>query len=116
MEIKGLDKQDVVQSPADTIVKGEILEVGLTTWTDHLKDHPDRLKKFDNPEQQILTIRAKVEWEGENLAINDTVPYSEKPTNLSKQGRLLEKYGQLNVGTQVMIIFDGKGIGKLHVK
>lgn len=111
MEIKA---STVVENPKDTVVEGVITNLEIKTWTEKLKEFPDRLKKFDKPDEKQAFISFECSHKDVLFKGEQSVSYSDTPLSTSLLGKLLNKYGDLSPGVKVRIDYDDKGKGKLR--
>lgn len=111
MEIKA---STIVENPKDTVVEGVIIALEVMTWAEKLKEYPDRLKKFDKPDEKNAFISFECTHKGVIFKGEQSISYSETPLVTSLLGKLLNKYGDLSPGTKIKLDYDDKGKGKLR--
>jgi len=102
-------KEDVKQTPKDSIEEGIIIETKQTTWKEHLSieainnfNKSDKTKEGDENNKIIV-----IDYEpgpGEEI-----YNYYDKPSDKSKVGRFLNKYDSLEPGTKIKVKYDGEG-------
>ena len=111
MEIKA---STVVENPKDIVVEGVITSLEVMTWNERLKEYPERLKKFDNPEEKNIFISFECVHKEITFKGDQAISYSETPLVTSALGKLLNKYGDLSPGTKIRLDYDASGKGKLR--
>ena len=110
-----ISSKNVVESPKDQIMDGVITAISdKTTWNDHLTamGNEKAIAKFPNPGQEIINVSYEV-TKDPSLKGTDQVAYYDKPRDRSKLGKLLTKYGDLDVGTKIKIKFNGDGYSEM---
>ncbi len=112
--------EDLVETPKDSIEDATVTRLENTTWRELLrvkttedKKYEEMLKKFNEPDKPIVVIHFKTDKT--NVEGNDTANiYNPIPDN-SKLGKIISKYGGLNVGRKIKIAFDGNGYTSIHL-
>lgn len=112
--------EDVIETPKDIIEDAIVTKLIPTTWREFLKTktteknkYEEMLQKFQEPDKQIVVIHFKTEKT--NVEGNDTANvYTPIPDN-SKLGKIITKYGGLNVGRKIKVAFDGNGYTSIHL-
>jgi len=103
----------VVESPRDTVVEAVIVEVSKTTWRNIID--PDKLNKFDFPDEEIVEIKYETKYKENHIRGSKTYKYYENPMSNSKLGKFLTKYGKLEAGVQIKVFYDDKSIPKISL-
>lgn len=111
MEIKA---STIVENPKDTVVSGVITTLEVMTWSEKLKDYPERLKKFDKPNEKNVFINFECTHKDVKFKGEQAISFSETPLITSALGKLLNKYGDLTPGTEIRLDYDNSGKGKLR--
>lgn len=111
--------EDLVETPKDKIEDAIVTRLVQTTWREFLKTTTDPkkyeevLEKFKEPDKKIVVIHFKTDQT--NVEGNDTANvYNPIPDN-SNLGKIISKYGGLNVGRKIKIAFDGNGYTSIHL-
>lgn len=119
-KIVEIKKEEVVETPKDTVQDGEIKSLTKMTWKEYLTNkikNADKLKaaltKFENPEQKMIVMVFQTET---GLIDEDTASYYSPIKERSKMGKILSKYGDLRVGTKIKVVFDGEGYPEIKIK
>ena len=106
-----INASNVIPAPRDTILDAHVIGLKKTTWREHLQDE-EKIRKFKNPDEQIVSIT----WRTENgFEGSEQVPFYEKPSDNTKLGKILKKYGDLRKGTRLKILFDSNGYPSVHL-
>ena len=113
MEKLTITKKDVVQSPKDLVLNGTIIEANKTTWREII--NPDKISKFDEPDKEIVQIKYEVLYDETHLKGEDTFAYYPQPMANSKLGLFLNKFESFEPGTQIKVVYDSQGFGKIKV-
>lgn len=108
-----MNKNQVIKVPKDTVLDGVIVDIEKTTWANIID--PEKLSKFDEPNQEILRIKYEYQYEGNVLTSNESFKYYEKPMANSKLGKFLNKYETLKVGVSIKIDIDGNGFPSIRI-
>lgn len=110
---KKLTKDDIVASPCDEVLTGVItkIEKGLLGSFVDEKVH----SKFDNLDQETLMIYFETKFNDMIIKGSDRLAYYEKPMTNSKLGKFLLKYGSLEAGQQIKIVYNSEGFGRIKV-
>ncbi len=111
MENLKMDKSMVIRSPKDVILKGIVINVDKTKWSEIIA--PEKLEKFSDPEKPLVRIKYEVEYQGNHLKGEDLIAFYEKPMSNSKLGLFLERYNVLDSGVEIKVIYDKDGFGKI---
>lgn len=112
-------KEDVQTTPKDTVLPAKITQTVIETWTERLKENPETLNKMlSRPDGEEFVNKKMVflNWETEaGYKGNEIFGYYEEPSDLSKLGQALLKYGSLNEGEEIKIHFNSEGEGKIQL-
>lgn len=103
-----MNKDKVIKVPKDTILDGVVIDVVKTTWLQIIS--PDKINRFENPNDEILVIKYQCKWEDKVLTGEDTYKYYENPFENSKLGSFLTKYEDLKAGIKIKVVYSGEGI------
>ena len=109
-----MNKKQVVQVPKDTILDGIVIDVKKSTWLQIIS--PDKIGKFENPNDEILVISYECKFNDKILKGEDTVRYYPEPMANSKLGQFLEKYENLKAGVSVKVEYSGDGFPSIKLK
>lgn len=101
-------KEDVQQSPRDVILDAVITKTSVLTWRELLKDKPGAIEKIDEANRDKLIINIEYETAA-GFQGSQAVTHYPKPSDRTKLGKLLMKYGSIQTGTSIKISFDGEG-------
>lgn len=110
---ENMTKESVIASPKDEVLPGVVLKIEKGLLSEFLD--PAVHNKFDNLEQETLRIEFEVSFNDKHIKGNDRLAYYSEPMTNSKLGKFLNKYGELKVGQQIKVIYDGEGFGKIKV-
>lgn len=110
-----MDKSQVVEIPKDVILDGIVVDVLLTTWRE-LLDNEESIKKFNNPDQQIVNIKFECKHEDKIFKGTQNLTYDSNPSSNSKLGKFLNKYETLEAGTKIKVLYDGEGYPEIKLK
>jgi len=108
-----MKKEEIVKSPKDVILDAVVIESNKTTWANIIK--PDKIGKFEDPNKVIVQIKYEYGFDDRVLKGEDTMAYYEKPMVNSNLGKYLFKYGDLQVGQKIKIVFGGDGFGSIKL-
>ena len=105
-------KADLRKVPCNETVDSVIVDVHKTTWLDifgatKLMEY-QKEGKFDNVETQIVVV-VKTDSNGFFREENFTFDTKYAPTDRSKYGRFVTRYGVPTVGAKVSVDFDAEG-------
>ena len=109
-----MNKKQVVQVPKDTVLSGVIINVEKTTWEKIIS--PDKISRFENPQDEIVHITYEVQYENRTLKGDETFNYYDAPMANSKLGMFLEKYDDLKAGIQIKIDYNAEGHPSIRLK
>lgn len=109
-----MNKKSVVQVPKDTILDGVIIDVEKTTWAKIIS--PEKICKFDEPDQEIILIKFETKYNDSNLKGEDTFKFYENPMANSKLGKFLEKYTDLKVGQSIKVDYNKDGFPSIRIE
>lgn len=105
-------KEDLRKVPCNEVVESIIVEVKKTTWLDILGAEKlaeqQKQGKFDNASTQVV-VQVKTDSKGFLREENFTYSTDYPPTDRSKYGRFVTRYGVPTVGTKVSVDFDADG-------
>ena len=108
-----MTKDQVVASPRDEVLTGVIIGIEKGELREFLD--PAVHSKFDNLTQETLKIEFEVDFNGKKIKGNDRLAFYAEPMTNSKLGKFLSKYGELESGVAIKVIYDGEGFGKIKV-
>lgn len=107
--------KDVRTSPKDTVEEAVIIDYEITTWGDkNISDEAKAKLKAAGidleAEQVFFSYETKSGYKDEFIAA-----YYEKPSDMSKLGKILATYGSAEPGTVIKVHFDSKGKGTVQL-
>lgn len=106
-------KEEVIESPKDTITTGKVVGVEVSTWREFINDE-EKIKKFgDDADKDIVIIRFECLEHGFNGT--QTYSYQNPPSDRSNLGRFLNKYESFDEGTEVKIDYDENGFMSIRL-
>jgi hypothetical protein len=101
----------VIESPKDEVLEAIIVSVEKTTWRNIIS--PEKLNKFDSPDEEIVEIKYQTKFKGNTLTNSETYKFYDFPMSNSKLGLFLTKYGDLEVEKKIKVYFDENGVPKI---
>jgi len=107
-----MNKSNIVQSPKDCILPAVITRVDKGLLQEFLGNNID-LTKWSNLDAPFLLIHFETKFEDRVIGGTDRIAFYEQPLSGTNLGKALEKYGSLNIGTEIKVIFDGKGFSSI---
>lgn len=105
-------KDDIVESPKDVIVDAVVDSFEVTTWREFLDDET-KSSKFDNPDKDIIVVRYTDTENGYNGT--DTINLMNPPSDRSKIGKYLNRYGDFAKGQSIKVEYDGEGFSRIRL-
>jgi len=109
-----MNKKVVTEVPKDVILDGVIVKIDKTTWENIID--PSKISKFDNPHEEILSVKYEIKFDDKVLKGEDTFKYYEMPMSNSKLGLFLLKYDDLKVGQIIKVEYSGDGFPSIKIK
>ena len=94
INIKGLNKNSVVVEDQ----KGVIVEVKSDLGKNIFRTKDGEVKT-NYPDDIFLLLEIETEVNNKGVVFEDVIRFYEKPTNFTKLGKYLLKYGSIEVGT-----------------
>jgi len=112
-ETFNMNKKAVIETPKEEILVGIIIDINKTTWANLIS--PDKLNKFDNPEEDILNIKFEVTYKDKQFKGEETYRYYEQPMSNSKLGKFLNKYEDLKAGKEIKVVYNKEGFPSIMI-
>lgn len=96
--------QDLKVIPKDETLDAVVIDLDVQTWEQLTKDN-EKKKNLRDPDGKVLIVK----YDAAGFIRSDNFPFTENPTNTSRYGRFIEKYGDFKVGQKIKVLFDEDG-------
>lgn len=109
-------KEDIVASPKDVVVEGEILSINKGLTSEFVD--PQYHKDFDEEslKKEQISIDFEVTFENRKISGNDRMNFYKEPLSATSMAKFLTKYEDgLKVGTKIKVKYNSKGFGKISL-
>jgi len=95
---------DLKVIPKDATVDAVVVDLEVRTWIEITKDE-EKKKNLRDPEGKVLCLK----YDAAGFLRNEIFPFSENPTNTSRYGRYITKYGDFELKQTIKVLFDDEG-------
>lgn len=97
-------QEDVTKLPKDETQQATVLSIIMEDWEKHLTQ--EQSNKFGDNKKDVQVF---IKYETEQGFIGeDNLKHYDKPTDRTKLGKYLVKYGDFAVGQEIKILWDDK--------
>jgi len=108
-------KDDLVETPRDTVADAVIINVDIETWTQRGLSN-ESLQKLTQKEIDVEAPQCFFTYEtGEGFRGDFVAAYYKQPSDRSKLGRILSKYGSAEPGTKIKVHFNDEGRAEVQL-
>lgn len=105
-------KDEIINVPVNEIKQAKITSIDVSTWSEKLAGKPEQLKKFQNPEQEIVIFNFKTQ---EGLTGEDTAVLHRPLPSTSKLAKIISMYGQVTEGQEIQVLFNEHGYARIYL-
>ncbi len=106
-----MSSEDIVASPVDEMVDGVIIKIEEGLLREFIDESVH--DKFNNLDDKFLKIYFESKYKDKTIPGNDRIRYYAQPQANSNLGKFLKKYGKIDVGVNIKVLYNSEGFGSI---